>query len=297
MDQLTKEQKIDPEELPEIITQLNRGQSAVVTNTEGTPLRLWVNPKERSRGFESLVTQPDSPGSKRNYRKIAANELRQHLGSAVETCQMEEFACSVAEQWQKYEGHACLFIDKHHELVITLTENGDGSCKVVTVRQNINLEPVLTSLGFLPEVIHEVMSRINLGQEVEFRDSKGVPSVLWHDPKARRVRVRPRGDSIRKPKFNLGEVEVQKEAAVALAQAGQEASYFLQRHASGDWGDISDKAMAENDHRLKAKQDVVSAYHTNLGEKFLVCTTSDRKRTVVFIPGKSPFDDFLKGHW
>jgi hypothetical protein len=55
---------------------------------------------------------------------------------------------------------------------------------------SVDLGPLLSSLGFLPEVLPELIARINLGQEIEFRDKQGTPSVLWHDPKARRIRVR-----------------------------------------------------------------------------------------------------------
>src|SRR5262245_54687625 len=40
--ELQRDWHIDPEEFPDIIEQLNRGQSAETTNTEGVPLRLWV---------------------------------------------------------------------------------------------------------------------------------------------------------------------------------------------------------------------------------------------------------------
>src|SRR5438105_2881812 len=43
---------ISPDDLPDVLAQLNRGQSAEVINQEGIPVRLWVNPKERSRGVE-----------------------------------------------------------------------------------------------------------------------------------------------------------------------------------------------------------------------------------------------------
>jgi hypothetical protein len=38
--------------------------------------------------------------------------------------------------------------------------------------------------------MHEVIARINLGQSVQFRDQKGIPS-LWHDPEQMQVLFRP----------------------------------------------------------------------------------------------------------
>jgi hypothetical protein len=193
MRQLTQDWKVSTDDLPEVIDQLNRGQSAEVVNGDGVPLRLWVNPKERSRGVEPLVKEDFRPGTKRDYCKIAANELEQQLGEGLEPEEMDELACSVAKQWQRHEGHACLFLDGHEQLAFKLNEHGDGTCDVVAKRMSVDLEPALSSLGLPPEALPELIARINLGQEVEFRDKQGAPSVLWHDAKARRICVRKVG--------------------------------------------------------------------------------------------------------
>jgi hypothetical protein len=99
----------------------------------------------------------------------------------------------VAKQWQRYEGHACLFLDGHQQLVFKINERGDGTCEVVATRVGVDLGPALSSLGLPPEALPELIARINLGQEVEFRDGQGTASVLWHDPKARRICVRKAG--------------------------------------------------------------------------------------------------------
>jgi hypothetical protein len=189
--QLTRDWKINPDNLSDVLGQLNRGQSAEVTSEDGIPLRLWVNPKERSRGVEPLVKRPIPAGTKRDYLKIAASELEHQFGEGLPPDEMDALARSVAKQWQKYGGHACLFIDGEQQVFFKLTEEIDGGCQVTTQRLAVSLEPLLTSLGFSPEMIPEVVARINLGQEVELRDKQGVPSVLWHDPKARRVLVKP----------------------------------------------------------------------------------------------------------
>jgi hypothetical protein len=188
---LTRHWKIEPDDLPGIFDQLNRGQSAEVTNAEGVPLRLWVNPKERSHGVEPLVKQEVPPETGRDYRKIAANVLEQQFGDSLDPDEMDALACSVARQWQRHEGHACLFLDEGRQLVLTLVEKAGGGCTVSTGYTDTGIEPLLASLGLPPEAIPEVIARINLAQEVEFMDRDGVPSVLWHDPRARRIHVRP----------------------------------------------------------------------------------------------------------
>jgi hypothetical protein len=58
--QLTRDWKVSPDDLPEVIGQLNRGQSAEVVNADGVPLRLWVNPKMPARCGASPAGQPRS---------------------------------------------------------------------------------------------------------------------------------------------------------------------------------------------------------------------------------------------
>jgi len=192
LNRLQEDWKIDCEQIPEILEQLNLGQGAEVVNTEGIPLRLWVNPKERSKGVEPLVKETVPSDTKRDYCKIATDVLEQQLGSSIGEEEIEELACSVAKQWQHYQGNACLFLLAGDlQLVLTATENGDGSCQVVATRQPGSLQPLLSSLGVGTQEMHEVIARINLCQTVEFRDQKGVPSLLWHDPKQKQVLVQP----------------------------------------------------------------------------------------------------------
>jgi hypothetical protein len=202
---LTEDWKIDPDDLDDAFEQLNRGQSAEVINSDGVPLRLWVNPKERRQGVEPLVKEEIPPGTERDYRKIAADVLEEHFGESFDPEEIEALACSIAKQWRQYDGHACLFLDAHQQFHFQLTERSDGGCDVVSRQLAVDLEPVLAYHGFSPDVFSEVIARMNLGQEIEFRDRKGVRRRLWHDPKARRICFRtidsvpPRQGTVAKP--------------------------------------------------------------------------------------------------
>jgi len=199
MRQLTQDWRIAADDLPAVIDQLNRGQSAEVINSDGTPLRLWVNPKERGRGVEPLVEEKFSPDIKRNYRKMAADSIEPLLGEALDQDELDALACSVASQWQRYDGSAALFLEDD-QLVFTLKELGEGKCRVDAQQFKVSIEPVLRSHGFSPEVIPEVIVRINLGQEIEFQDSQGVHLHLWHDPKARRFCIQPLDRPAQRPR-------------------------------------------------------------------------------------------------
>ena len=190
MNRLIQDWKIAPEELPPLIRQLNLGQSVESVNSEGLPIRLWANPKERSQGVEPLIKEPIPSGHKRDYRKIAGAQLEIIFGSQLDPRAMDELMSSLASQWQQHDGHACLFFKENRQISLVLTEQADGGCNVAVSQVRCRLEPLLASLGVPTEIIPGVIARINLGQEVEFRDRRGVRPVLWFDPKARQVRIR-----------------------------------------------------------------------------------------------------------
>jgi hypothetical protein len=187
---LREDWRIDAEEIPEILRQLNWGQSTEIVNLDGTPLRLWVNPHERSRNVEPLVKETHEP-VQRDYLKIALHELRRLLGNEVDEHELDEIGRSVATQWQRFDGHACVFLDEDEQALVRLTERPDGGCDVSTFLNPINLEPLLTSLGCSLEMIPDVIARLNLAQEIEIHDAQGEPSIIWHDPKLRKIRIRP----------------------------------------------------------------------------------------------------------
>jgi hypothetical protein len=83
------------------------------------------------------------------------------------------------------------------------------------------------------------------------------------------------------PKFDLGKVIVKDDAALVLARAGQDADFFLAKHAAGDWGEEN---AAQNEQALQDGQMVLSRYRTLWGQELLVFTTSDRQQIYLFCP-------------
>jgi hypothetical protein len=72
-----------------------------------------------------------------------------------------------------------------------------------------------------------------------------------------------------RPKFNVGKVTISTEALCALVASGQDADFFLQKHASGDWGDCD---PATQEQGLREGSIVVSRFRT-LRRKIIVVTT------------------------
>jgi len=73
-------------------------------------------------------------------------------------------------------------------------------------------------------------------------------------------------------------------AAVDVFARDPASGTAIRRHSTGDWGDVTPEAWAENDRALETGKAVLSAYHTTLGEPFYIVTRGDRSRTKVLLP-------------
>lgn len=82
----------------------------------------------------------------------------------------------------------------------------------------------------------------------------------------------------------LGLVVATPGALAALERDGTDAQRFLERHAAGDWGDLSAEDRAENDYSLSAGLRILSAYVLSGGERVWVITEADRSVTTLLLP-------------
>ena len=58
----------------------------------------------------------------------------------------------------------------------------------------------------------------------------------------------------------------------------------LQRHLTGDWGDVDEHDRKENEFSLKEGFRLLSVYRSARGVKFWIITEADRSRTTVLLP-------------
>jgi hypothetical protein len=58
----------------------------------------------------------------------------------------------------------------------------------------------------------------------------------------------------------------------------------IQRHASGDWGELSPDDKAENELSVKEGFRILSAYRDRNGTKFWIITEGDRSVTTILLP-------------
>jgi hypothetical protein len=92
-----------------------------------------------------------------------------------------------------------------------------------------------------------------------------------------------------RPRFELGRTVATPAVLVALAQAGQSPAEFLDRHVTGDWGDLCAEDKQANEDALQDGSRILSAYHTSAGTKIWIITeaTDDdghRAATTILLP-------------
>jgi hypothetical protein len=86
------------------------------------------------------------------------------------------------------------------------------------------------------------------------------------------------------PKFTIGHLVATPGAIRALADAEHVPQEFLDRHVSGDWGDLSDEDRQENEFSVKEDLRILSSYHLRDGTKIWIITEADRSSTCILLP-------------
>ncbi|MEI8197731.1 MAG: hypothetical protein WCI73_17695 [Phycisphaerae bacterium] len=91
-------------------------------------------------------------------------------------------------------------------------------------------------------------------------------------------------------KFRLGQMVATPGAIAALQHAGDDPAVFIQRHRSGDWGDVHVEDARRNDAAIAHESDperrerVLSSYRTSANEKLWIITEADRSATTMLLP-------------
>jgi len=83
-------------------------------------------------------------------------------------------------------------------------------------------------------------------------------------------------------KFRLGRIMSTPNALKQLTQ--EDILLAIQRHQSGDWGDIEEEDRQENELSLREGFRLFSVYHAANGTKFWVITEGDRRSTTILLP-------------
>jgi hypothetical protein len=86
------------------------------------------------------------------------------------------------------------------------------------------------------------------------------------------------------PLFPLGQTVATPGALEAFEHNFQGPSEFLNRHQSGDWGEVPPDDKNENELSLKQGFRLLSAYHLRNGTKIWIITEADRSSTCILLP-------------
>lgn len=73
---------------------------------------------------------------------------------------------------------------------------------------------------------------------------------------------------------------------MAAKEANDNLVGYLNRHAAGDWGDLSNDDRRANAEALKDGSRLLSAYHLKDGTKIWIITEVDRSATTVLLPAE-----------
>jgi hypothetical protein len=89
-----------------------------------------------------------------------------------------------------------------------------------------------------------------------------------------------------KPKFSFGQLVATPGALRAFENAGESALPYLQRHLTGDWGEVDEHDRAENEYSLQHGFRLLSAYRLSSGERIWIITEADRSSTCFLLPSE-----------
>ena len=88
-------------------------------------------------------------------------------------------------------------------------------------------------------------------------------------------------------KFSLGQVVATPAALDAISECGQTPAEFLDRHVSGDWGDLDDEDRRLNDEALVDGGRIFSAYILSDGKtKVWLISEANRSSTACISPSE-----------
>lgn len=85
-------------------------------------------------------------------------------------------------------------------------------------------------------------------------------------------------------RFPLGRIVATPGALAALEEAAETPATLLQRHVTGDWGEVSEHDRQENDLSVTNSFRLLSSYTLPSGTKLWVITEADRSATTLLLP-------------
>ena len=86
------------------------------------------------------------------------------------------------------------------------------------------------------------------------------------------------------PLFHLGDVVATPQSIYVLSESGMSVQSLLQRHATGDWGNLCTDDINANNDALQYGDRLLSSYVLSDSCKVWVITEWDRSVTTILLP-------------
>ena len=87
-------------------------------------------------------------------------------------------------------------------------------------------------------------------------------------------------------KFSPGRVVATPGVLEALKASGDDPLAYLVRHLAGDWGELDESDIRENELSLENGWRILSAYTLSTGVRFWIITEADRTVTTLLLPSE-----------
>ncbi|KGS99200.1 putative adenine-specific DNA methylase [Burkholderia pseudomallei MSHR4012] len=88
------------------------------------------------------------------------------------------------------------------------------------------------------------------------------------------------------PRFEFGRILATPSALEVIADANVSIVDLLIRHLRGDWSDLSDSDLQQNELAVTAGQRITSSYLLPSGRTVWITTEADRYATTFLLPGE-----------
>jgi hypothetical protein len=87
-----------------------------------------------------------------------------------------------------------------------------------------------------------------------------------------------------KPLFLLGQVIITSGANALMREGKLDANQLINRHISGDWGDMCEDDIESNNDAVTHGDRIMSSYLTSSSQKVWIITEYDRSVTTILLP-------------
>ena len=84
--------------------------------------------------------------------------------------------------------------------------------------------------------------------------------------------------------FELGRIVITPGAASLLVACGIDACNIIERHQSGDWGELYPEDCSVNDDAMSYGGQILSAYKLGESQRLWIITEVDRSVTTLLLP-------------